>query len=167
MPFLLDLAAHLLNLNALNKVKQPLKVKAADSEQIMKNRDHLFKPGQSGNPKGKPKDKTPATLLRKSIVEDMPEIIRTLVDLAKGGDVQAAKVLLDRCCPTLKPQAIPINLPLNGSLAEQGGEIIKATMAGQIPPDIGSQLITALAAQSKIIEIDELTKRIELLESAK
>ncbi len=79
----------------------------------------------------------------------------------------AAKVLLDRGCPALKPQAMPICLPVNGSLAEQGGEIIKATMAGQIPPDIGSQLITALAAQSKIIEIDELTKRIEILENKK
>jgi len=126
-----------------------------------------FKPGQSGNPNGRPKDKTPATLLRKSINGDMPEIIRTLVDLAKGGDVQAAKVLLDRVCPSLKPQAMPISLPVNGSLTEQGNEIIRATMSGQIPPDIGSQLITALANQSRIIEINELTKRIEILENQK
>jgi len=124
-----------------------------------------FKPGQSGNPNGRPRDKTPATLLRKSIVEDMPEIIKTLVALAKGGDVQAAKILLDRICPSLKPQAMPICLPVNGTLAEQGGEIIKATMSGQIPPDIGSQLITALANQAKIVEIDELTRRIEVLEN--
>ncbi len=65
-----------------------------------------FKPGQSGNPAGRPKDKTPATLWRKSIVADMPEIIKTLVNLAKGGDVQAAKVLLDRICPPLKPQRL-------------------------------------------------------------
>lgn len=32
-------------------------------------------------------------------------------------------------------------------------------MAGQIPPDIVSQLMTALALQAKIVEIDELTKR--------
>ncbi|MEQ1621814.1 MAG: DUF5681 domain-containing protein [Methylococcales bacterium] len=123
-----------------------------------------YKPGQSGNPAGRPKDKTPATILRKSISDDMPEIIKTLVELAKGGDVQAAKVLLDRICPALKPQAMPISLPTNGTLSEQGNEIIKATMAGQIPPDVGSQLITALANQAKIIEIDELTKRIEVLE---
>ena len=126
-----------------------------------------FQPGQSGNPKGRPKDKTPATLLRKSIIEDMPAIINTLVDLAKGGDVQAAKVLLDRCCPVLKPQAMPISLPVNGSLAEQGGEIIKATMSGQIPPDIGSQLITALAHQAKIVEIDDVLKRLDALENRK
>lgn len=124
-----------------------------------------FKPGQSGNPAGRPKDKTPATMLRKSIAEDMPEIVKTLVELAKGGDVQAAKVLLDRICPPLRPQALPIALPVNGSLTEQGNEIIKATMAGQIPPDIGSQLITALSHQAKIVEIDDLTKRIEALEA--
>ena len=123
-----------------------------------------FKPGQSGNPAGRPKDKTPATILRKSIIGDMPEIINTLVKLAKGGDVAAAKVLLDRCCPALKPQAMTINLPVNGSLAEQGNEIIKATMSGQIPPDIGSQLITALSNQGKLIELQELTQRIEALE---
>jgi hypothetical protein len=127
-------------------------------------REHLFKPGQSGNPKGKPKDKTPATLLRKSIADDMPEIIQTLVSLAKNGDVAAAKVLLDRTCPALKPQAMPISLPTNGTLAEQGNEIIKATMAGQIPPDVGSQLITALSNQGKLIELQEMAERLQRLE---
>jgi hypothetical protein len=123
-----------------------------------------FKPGQSGNPKGRPKNKTPATLLRKSIIDDMPDIILKLVEQAKEGDTAAAKILLDRCVPSLKPQAMAINLPVNGTLAEQGGEIIRATLSGNIPPDIGAQLITALANQSKIIEIDELTQRIEALE---
>lgn len=127
-------------------------------------KEHLFKPGVSGNPKGKPKDKTPATLLRKSIAEAMPEIILTLIELAKNGDVAAAKCLLDRVCPTLKPQAMPICLPVNGSLAEQGGEVIRATLAGQIPPDIGGQLITGLSNQGKLVELQELTERLSRLE---
>lgn len=126
-----------------------------------------FKPGQTGNPKGRPKNKTAATLLRRSITESMPQIIETLIDSAKAGDVAAAKVLLDRVCPVLKPQAAPIMLPVVDSLAGQGDEIIKATMTGQIPPDVGSALITALAAQSKIIEVDELQRRIEALENQK
>ena len=126
-----------------------------------------FKPGVSGNPAGRPKGQHPAHKLRNAIVESMPQIIENLVILAKGGDVQAAKVLLDRVCPTLKPQAMPISLPVNGSLAEQGGEIIKATMSGQIPPDIGSQLITALTHQAKIVEIDDVIKRLEVLERHK
>ena len=126
-----------------------------------------FQPGQSGNPAGRPKGQHPAHKLRNAIVESMPQIIENLVILAKGGDVQAAKVLLDRVCPTLKPQAMPISLPVNGSLAEQGGEIIKATMSGQIPPDIGSQLITALTHQAKIVEIDDVLKRLDALENRK
>jgi hypothetical protein len=124
-----------------------------------------FQPGVSGNPKGKPKDKTPATLLRKSIVDDMPEIILKLVEQAKSGDTAAAKILLDRCCPVLKAQAMAINLPVNGSLAEQGGEIIRATLSGHIPPDIGSQLITALSNQGKLVELQELTLRLERIEN--
>jgi hypothetical protein len=58
-------------------------------------------------------------------------------------------------------------LPVNGTLAEQGNEIIKATMSGQIPPDIGSQLITALANQSRIVEIDDVVKRLDALEQFK
>ena len=126
-----------------------------------------FTPGVSGNPNGRPKGQHPAHELRNAIVESMPQIIENLVILAKNGDVQAAKVLLDRCCPVLKPQAMPISLPVNGSLAEQGGEIIKATMSGQIPPDIGSQLITALTHQAKIVEIDDVIKRLEVLERHK
>jgi hypothetical protein len=126
-----------------------------------------FKVGVSGNPSGRPKDKTPATLLRKSIINDIPEIILTLVEQAKNGDTAAAKILLDRCCPALKPQAMTINLPINGTLAEQGNEIIKATLSGNIPPDIGAQLITALANQGKLIELQELTERIEILEEKK
>jgi hypothetical protein len=88
----------------------------------------------------------------------------TLIEQAKNGDTAAAKVLLDRCCPTLKPQAMPICLPVNGTLAEQGGEIIRATMAGQIPPDVGAQLITALSNQGKLIEMQELTERLSRIE---
>ena len=126
-----------------------------------------FAVGVSGNPKGRKKGNTAAHLLRKSIADDMPEIILKLVEQAKNGDTAAAKILLDRCCPALKPQAMAINMPVNGSLAEQGNEIIRATLSGHIPPDIGAQLITALASQGKLIELQELTERIEILEEQK
>lgn len=76
-------------------------------------------------------------------------------------------MLLDRITPILKSQALPITLPPQNSLTEQGEAVIKATMSGQIPPDIGSQLLTALSHQLKIVEIDDLTKRVEALEAPK
>jgi hypothetical protein len=126
-----------------------------------------FKKGESGNMNGRPAGQTPGAKIRQAIEKESDSILQSVIDAAVNGDMQACKILLDRITPTLKPQALPISVPVNKSLTGQGNEIIKATMAGQIPPDIGSQLITALAAQSKIIEIDELTKRIEMLENKK
>ena len=123
-----------------------------------------FKPGQSGNPAGRPKDKTPATLLRKSIVNEMPEIVKTLVDSAKNGDIQAAKVLLDRVCPPLRPQALPIEVEMGETLPNTGGNILSAILSGDIPPDIGSTLIKALTDQGKLIELQEIAERLKRLE---
>jgi len=129
-------------------------------------KDTKFKPGQSGNPGGRPKGKTTAQKVRDMIgANDLKEIIGVLMVSAKNGDTAAAKLLLERACPALKPTALPVNVEYApAALAEQGGNVIKATMSGDIPPDIGSQLITALANQAKIVEIDELTKRVEALE---
>ena len=126
-----------------------------------------FKKGVSGNPNGRPPNKTATILLRKAIVEAMPEIIQGLIDAAKLGDISAATVLLNRCVPVLKAEAQAINLPVKGTITEQGDEIIKSIVTGKIPPDTGSQLITALANQAKIVEIDDLTRRIEALEATK
>ena len=123
-----------------------------------------FQKGQSGNPKGRTPAHITAAKVRKSLAEDLPDILTKLIELAKEGDIQAAKLILDRVCPAIKPQTLPINLPVNGSLAEQGNEIIRATLSGQIPPDIGSQLITALSNQGKLIELQELTERLDRIE---
>ncbi len=123
-----------------------------------------FQPGQSGNPAGRPKDKTPATLLRKAIAADMPDVVRKLVELAKEGDVHAAKVLLDRICPPLKPQALPVNIETGANLPETGGNVVTATLNGTVPPDIGAMLIRALAEQGKLIELQEMADRLQRLE---
>jgi Family of unknown function (DUF5681) len=128
-----------------------------------------FKKGESGNPKGKPPGLTTATKIRDAIHKKLPGILETVVKAAESGDMAACKLIMDRVCPTLRPAAPPINLPLpvNGELSEMGSEILKATLSGGISPDIGCMLITALANQAKIVEIDDLTKRIEALEKQK
>lgn len=124
-----------------------------------------FQPGMSGNPAGRKPGKTlKITELRKAIEMRVDEILQSIINAAIAGDLQAAKMLLDRVCPTLKPQTLPISLPVEGSLAELGNEIIKSAMLGEIPPEIATQLIAALSNQAKIVETDELLKRVEILE---
>ena len=123
-----------------------------------------FTPGNSGNPKGRPKNKTAPLMLKKAISEAMPEIIQSLIEAALSGDMQAATALLNRSVPALKAQAHPITIPIKNSLPEQGAEIIKATMKGGVAPDIASQLIVALTSQGKLIELQELSERLARLE---
>lgn len=62
-----------------------------------------FKPGQSGNPKGRPKklpalDKLLAEVLGSPDDDDSPakEILEALAKRAKKGDTRAAEIILDR-----------------------------------------------------------------------
>jgi hypothetical protein len=59
---------------------------------------------------------------------------------------------------------LPVNIPTDGTLVDQGNAVIQATLSGQIPPDIGAQLITALSNQGKLVDLEELSDRLKRIE---
>ena len=122
--------------------------------------------GRSGNPNGRPKGIGEVGKLRKSIAGHIPEIIAQMVNKAKEGDVQAAKLLLERVVPTLKSaeQSVVIDLPADATLSEQGSFIIQSIANGILAPIQGSALLTSLGTLARIKEIDELEKRLTVLE---
>ena len=65
-----------------------------------------FLPDQSGNPNGRPKGTGTIAKLREAIQDEIPEIIDALVAAAKSGDVSAAKILIDKVVPTMKPVSV-------------------------------------------------------------
>jgi hypothetical protein len=125
-----------------------------------------FKPGQSGNLKGRPKGKPSKVAgLRAAIEARADDVLQSVIDAAvNNADMTACKMLLDRISPTLKPQSMVISLPVKSTLVEQGEEVIRGTMAGEIPPDVGAGLITALANQGKLVEVQELAERLSRIE---
>ena len=126
---------------------------------------HAWLPGQSGNPSGRKPGTGTVAKLRESIAEHMAEIIAKQVALAKTGDAQAARLLLDRVLPPLRAaeQVAPIALSGEG-LAAQGRAVVAAAGAGEIAPGQASQLLTGLAALAKLIETEDLERRIDALE---
>ena len=125
-----------------------------------------WKPGQSGNPKGKP----PGTLgiaskLRQQI--DVAALIAKLSESAAKGNTRAAELLLDRALPPLRSVAEPVALPGVAEapdLTARADRIVELVAAGQISADIGTSLLSALGQFARIAELDELTRRIEQLE---
>jgi hypothetical protein len=62
-----------------------------------------FKKGTSGNPKGrKPASVTTAKLRDLITTDDVQAILTVIIDQAKQGDIQAAKLILDKVLPSLK-----------------------------------------------------------------
>jgi hypothetical protein len=74
--------------------------------------------------------------------------------------------LLDKTLPNLRPVDQPVTFPLKAGMAEQATSILRAVSAGKITPTEGTTLMNALASQAKVVEIDDLEKRITKLEEA-
>jgi hypothetical protein len=66
-----------------------------------------FKPGESGNLKGRPKGagSTPATIIRRAIEARSPELLESLFNAALAGDIAASAALLDRISPRIRASA--------------------------------------------------------------
>lgn len=123
-----------------------------------------FAKGVSGNPAGRPKQAS--TLLREQLKEHGAEVAQKVIDAALQGDMQAAKMILDRLAPPLKPvaQAVQIALPQDAGLAGTAKAFVDAAASGAIPSDQAAQMVGAVGQLARISEIDELLRRVERLE---
>lgn len=132
-----------------------------------KSKRGRWEKGESGNPGGRKPGTGQVAKLRNSIATHVPEIISQMVNKAKDGDVQAARLLLERVIPPLKPmeQSVSIALPENATLSEQGQIIIQSVATGALTPDQGQALLSGLGSQARLFEITELEERITALEN--
>lgn len=120
--------------------------------------------GESGNPHGRPAHPM-AERFREAVEPRLPVIITAMADAAANGDAQAAKLLLDRAIPPFKPVAHPTGFHLEGgSLTERAESILAAVAAGALAPSDGKGLIDGLAALARLIEMDEIERRLKALE---
>ena len=129
----------------------------------MRDNKGRFIKGASGNPAGRP---ARADELRKLLDGDADEVARRVLEAAKGGDLRAAELVLARVVPVHRPAHAPTPFPLDreAPLADQGRAVLAAIADGILPPDQGKALLDALAGMVRIVEQDEVRRRLDALE---
>ena len=120
-----------------------------------------WKPGQSGNPGGR-SGQTQA--IRAKLAKGATAVTAKVLEAAKGGDMQACRLILERLVPPIKPTAETVCFELDDTdLPSAAKSILRAVAAGELPPDQGKALIEGLGAVARVIEVAELQKAVEEL----
>ena len=137
------------------------------TDAVTRDKKGRWLPGRSANPKGKPPDSGMVGTLRKAIRERLPSIVAKLADQAEGGDVQAARVLVERVLPPVRAESREIVVEvLADDLTARAKALVDAALAGQVPANVASELVQAIAATARVEELVELRTRIEGIENA-
>jgi hypothetical protein len=127
-----------------------------------------FEPGNPGGP-GRPEgSRNKATIALDKIAGDAgKDILKKMVEAAKGGDLRAAELVLSRLWPPRKGRTIAMDLPPIQDAADVVkalGAVADAVAAGEITPDEGSAVCSVLETKRRAIETVELEARITNLE---
>ena len=133
---------------------------------MTEKRNSRWKPGETGNPAGRPRGQAEITKIRASLVDDLPAILGGLILAAKSGDIQASRLILERILPPMRAIEQPVVMPFpdGGTLTAKASAVLSAAAAGELAPTQAAQLIAALGTLAKITELDELAARIASLE---
>ena len=137
----------------------------------LRPRGRPYRPGESGNPLGKPRGlRNRATLLLDKMAEaDAADVLRAVLDRARAGDMAAAGMVLARLWPPRKGRPVSFDLPVISSSSDVTaalGTLIAAVGRGELTPDEAAAVGTLVETQRKAIELAELEARIAKLEVA-
>ena len=131
-----------------------------------------FRRGQSGNPNGRrpgARNKTCALAL-KLMDADAEPVILALIEAAKGGDVAAIKLVLERVAPLPRNRPVQFTMPPIATATDLGeamGAILQAAADGELAPDEAVSIASLIETRRKTIETLELEQRIARLEQSR
>jgi len=137
-----------------------------------KQRGRPFKPGQSGNPHGKPigtRHKT--TLAVETLLEGQAEAItQKAVELALAGDTVALRLCLDRIAPLRRGRMVQFTMPQIETAQDvltALSAVIQSVADGELTPDEGATVAALLETKRRAIETIEIENRLTALEKGK
>jgi len=93
------------------------------------------------------------------------ELVRKAIELAKAGDVQMLKFLLDRLLP--KDRLVKVDFPqldFADEAIDAMAAVSRAVAEGHITPSEGAAISNMISGYSRALEVWDLSMRVEHLE---
>jgi hypothetical protein len=127
-----------------------------------------FKPGESGNPAGRPKGIVDKRSELRSLLEThAKEIIEKLIERAKYGDDVAMRLCVERLIPRIKSdEGINFELPegridTGDNMLQIANDLTQAVASGQLTLEEADKFTDFLRHQRRLIEEAERKKEDE------
>jgi uncharacterized protein DUF5681 len=124
-----------------------------------RKQDTQFKPGQSGNPHGRPQgSRHKTTLAVEALLDgDADRLTRKAIEMALSGDTVAMRLCMDRIVPARKDRPVPFTLPKLETAADAlaaTAALVEAVAAGQLTPSEAAELSKLVEGFGKAFELD-------------
>lgn len=128
-----------------------------------------WKKGQSGNPNGRPKgSRNQATLLALAAMEgELDAVVRVVIDAAKGGDMAAARLVVDKLVPATRERPITISIPSITEVkdcATAQAKVLEAVACGDLLPGEGEAMSALVENHRRSLESTDLAERLAAIE---
>jgi hypothetical protein len=119
-----------------------------------------FRPGQSGNPAGRPKGaRNRSTIAAESLLEGEAEALtRKAITLALAGDTTALRLCIERLVPPRKDRPITFDLPPIASAADVANAVaavLRAVAEGRVTPSEAMAVTSLIEAVGRAIPTTE------------
>jgi hypothetical protein len=106
-------------------------------------------------------------MLEKIMADEGRSVATAVIKAAKGGDMTAARLVLDRLVPSPKGRRIVLDLPAIDTpmdILAALSAVTSAMSAGEISPDEASQIASVIEMRRKAAETVELEARVSEIE---
>ena len=128
-----------------------------------------FQKGESGNPAGRPRGARNRTtiLLQKLLEDDGEALARKAIDLAKGGDLVALRMCMDRLMPARKHEPVAFELPRLDTAADTvtaARTIVAAVAAGELTPSEAADIAKVVDIYVRALATQGFEERLVKLE---
>lgn len=140
---------------------------AVDQHDVVRAADGRWvKPPRSP---GRPAGPSRAERVAQVIEQHIPAILAKAIELAKLGDPQAQRLVMERFAPVVRPEDEKVQIKGFSdapTLELKSAAVMQAIASGQVSAAAGQRLLQALEVHCRIVTAGEMEQRLQALERA-